>query len=187
MPNSISSFAFVKKSGDVMTGDLDLGPTGNLILADGRLVDGKDVSEMQKPSGRLYLASDQLNLSAGFPSRVDLDTIDPDFNDGIEDVENHKITPGVAGYYLITGQVTLDIEDTNAEFQVTVKMNAATNILGAHNHNSLAGRMSVRCSNVYYLDDNDYVQLYIKPVTGGDTTDVLGSKAYTFLGLQRVR
>jgi len=141
----------------------------------------------QRPSGKLYLGSDQLNLVHDTATLVELDTIASGFTDGIEDTANHKITPGVAGFYLITAQVRF----MNLVAEKTYKAGIVVNAASYYCHNiTWAGGgvyLTMPLAALVKLTATDYVRLFAESESGDDTVDIGGSQWATFLSVQRVR
>ncbi len=141
----------------------------------------------QKPSGKLYLSSPQLNLANGVWTLVTLTGIGAGFTDGIEDTANFRITPGYAGFYIIQGLVTF------------------LNVVAARNYSAglLISNTTWLCANtgwtgggVYYsvpvlalvkLSATDYVELKALSGSGDNTVDLYADLANTYLSVQRVR
>jgi hypothetical protein len=74
----------------------------------------------QQPSGRIYLNGNQNNINNGVSTKVLLNTVDPLFTDGIEDVVNHRITPGVAGWYFFSASVCWEVVLDQKRYSMTV-------------------------------------------------------------------
>jgi len=141
----------------------------------------------QRPSGKLYLASNQFNLVDGASTIVELDTIGTGFTDGIEDTVNHRITPGQAGFYNVIGQVTFTSVVADKAYDVGLYVNHATWI--NYNRSYVGGGVhySVPVAALVKLTATDYLELIAVSRSGGDTVDILASAYDTFLSVQRVR
>ena len=143
----------------------------------------------QRPSGKLFLGTQQNNLVHGDDTLVLLDTISANFKDGIEDVATHRITPGVAGWYSIVGQVEFESLSmvADARFGVNIRVSG---VLANENwvHSSIANTVTGVCLlPCYYLTPADYVELHARSYAGVDTVDISSNELSTFLALQRVR
>jgi len=141
----------------------------------------------QRPSGKLYLSAEQPNLVSGDITLVELETIAAGFADGIEDTANHKITPGVAGFYLLTGRVTFVNVVADRGYDANIRINGAT--YACFNYNWCGGgtRFSLPLAALVKLTATDYLELMARSVAGVDTVDVSGGLHNTFLSIQRVR
>ena len=231
MPNIITPFGFVKKTGDTMSGDLDLvlnklyltdgekgGSVGgvstvsdtvailkanggywgnlklgvaeltsNLIMAAGMTVDGVDVSEIGKPSGKLFLGTTQENLVDGVITDVELDTIPGAYTDGIENTGTHEITPGVAGFYSIVGQVMFWNVVADKDYEAILKVSGAVvcrNLIHASKTGSIG--VPVSLPNHYFTAAN-FLELAACSHSGDNTVDINPGETWTFLAVQRVR
>jgi len=142
----------------------------------------------QRPSGKLYLANNQLNLVSTVCTLVDLDTIPADFTDGIENTGTHRITPGYGGFYAITGQVTFEAVVADKDYEARVRLNGGGYICRNVSHASKAGSLSVPVSlSCQLMTVADYIELWAQSDAGVDTVDINISEVFTFLALQRVR
>ena len=144
-------------------------------------------SSLQKPTGGMYLSVEQSNLVHNVWTFVELDAISAGFTDGIEDIVNHKITPGVAGYYLIIAQLCLLRLIADKNYRLTIRISDATSIADSYVHSSVVDSLSINCTTIVYLGAADYVQIGVTSMAGVDTVDILANPRYTFLRVQRVR
>jgi len=141
----------------------------------------------QRPSGKLYLGARQYNLVDSVVTLVELDTIPAGFTDGIEDTANHRITPGVAGFYDIIGNVIFLGTVPSRHFLTLVRLNGASTIIRACNQSSKLVELSVNAHALYYLSDTDYLEMNVVSYSGDNTIDIHENEEYTFLSVQRVR
>lgn len=187
MPNAIAQFGFVKKSGDIMSGDLDLGAIGNLILAAGKTVDGIDVSELQVPVGGLYLSTEQSNITHDLLTLVNLETVPYGFNDGIENPATHRITVNKNGLYLIVAQLTYGYPEVDALHYMYVRKNTTTNIIIASHVIHVSENHNLPGAKIDWLANNDYLELYALQEGITDTVDIVKGEMNTFLAVVRLR
>jgi len=162
--------------------------TFDLQMAEGGLVDGKDVSEIQKPSGNLYLSSDQLNLEKSVFTLVNFDSILPEFTDGIENTTTHIITPGQAGFYLVAVQVAMKNVLADYFYGARLRRNAGeTELWRSYLQASISGTIHIAGTVICYLNIDDYVDVQAAQYTVEDTVDIGAGSNTTFLYLQRIR
>lgn len=141
----------------------------------------------QRPSSRLYLATDQYNLVDTVPTVVKLDTISAGFTDGIEDTTLHRITPGVAGFYHITGLVTLYSFVVDKSYRSAIYI-SGTNWLAFNFAWPMGGtRLSLPVGGLAKLAATDYVELVAISDSGNNMVDIIAGSYNTFLSVQRVR
>lgn len=141
----------------------------------------------QRPSGKLYLSATQSNLVDGVITVVELNTVVTGFTDGIEDTVNHKITPGHAGFYHITGMVTFLNPVAARSYYAAIILN---NDDYRCFHISWAGGgtyFSVPVAALVKLTVTDYIQLWARSDSGDNTVDIQPGVHLTFLSVQRVR
>ena len=141
----------------------------------------------QRPNGKLYLDTVQLNLVHGAETLVLLDTIPASFVDGIENTVTHRITPGVAGWYSIVGHISFSQPVANTCYVCTVKVSGVI-VCISYIHAALAYDVSPNCVlPCHYLTNTDFVELYATSRSGGNTVDIFDLEPKTFLAVQRVR
>lgn len=141
------------------------------------------------PCGGLHLGTDQLNLVNGSEILVELDTLLSGFTDGIEDTTNHKITPGVAGLYLISAAVIFKNIVNDKTYRLSVKDNS-TRIIDAYLPSSVATIskfVTIAEAKPVWLSAVSEIKLYACSFSGDDTVDVFGFGGHTFLTVCRMR
>jgi len=142
----------------------------------------------QKPSGMMYLSADQLNLLDNTETLVELNTIWAGFNDAIENIVTHRITPGKAGFYSIVGQVRFKSVVADKSYHALIRRNTAAIIQNNASHSSdVLGLTAVCVVPNWYLAADDYIELYAVSNAGVDTVDIDSAELRTFLAIQRVR
>ena len=141
----------------------------------------------QKPSGGMWLGTDQLNLVHGVATLVELDSLRTGFADGIENLATHRITPGVAGFYSITAQVTFLNLIADKTYQAIIRINGATYLCTNSNHAAITEPLSVPASVLVKLTATDYIELMARSWSGDNTVDVHKNYYFTFLLVQRIR
>lgn len=143
--------------------------------------------DVLRPSGKLYLGTDQLNLVHGADTKVTLDTIATDFVDAIEDTANHKITPGYAGFYIVLGMVTFKNVVAAKTYRAGILVSNTFWPCYSVGHYGHGTQLSVPVLGLVSLTASDYVELWARSNSGDNTVDVYGHESYTYLTAQRVR
>ena len=136
----------------------------------------------QRPSGGMYVTG-ITDLTNGSYVLMTFDTIISGFNDGIEDVVNHWIKPGVAGYYSIAARISFQNVVADKTYIGDLRVSGVskeTAYWHAATTTFLGGRIVVP---VFYLTATDYLTLYAMSNSGDNTVDVNKAK----LWVQRVR
>jgi len=141
----------------------------------------------QRPSGKMYLSADQLNLVSAVWTVVELNTISANFGDGIEDTAGHRITPGVAGFYDVKGQVAFKNVIADKSYYASVRINGVTYKGVVYDQAAIAANLTVPVNLHLYLSDTDYLELLAISIAGVNTVDVYAGETRTFLSVQRVR
>ena len=142
----------------------------------------------QRPSGKLYLLTPMTNLINNTATRVLLDTIPPDFKDGIEDIVNHRITPGKAGLYLVNSRAYFDLAAADTVYKIEVRENG--NVISSdHQQCSIAnGEVTCEINFLCHLAHDSYLELWATSVSGNDDVGLHGGPIQvTALSVQRVR
>ena len=146
----------------------------------------------QAPSGRIYRATPQNNINTGVQTTILLDTIDPLFTDGIEDVINHRILPGVAGWYLFFASMCWESVVDQMRYGLEVLLHPSATGIGI-DHSCASGTGGTakqefrKVSDVIYLTAVQGIYMQAHHVDGSNLPDVVGGRYYTFLTVQRVR
>lgn len=141
----------------------------------------------QRPSGKLYLGTDQLNLIDTVQTIVDLDTIPAAYKDGIEIALTHRITPGIAGFYSIFGQIKFINDQDNKRYAVMIAVSDVPVVVNYALSNAITSCTPFVGLPNHYLSDTDYVQLWAVSYSGDNNTDIEAGELSTFLSVQRVR
>lgn len=142
----------------------------------------------QRPSGKLYLSADQLNLVDASVTLVELDAIPAAYKDGIENTGTYRITPGRAGFYSIVGQVRFKNVITDKDYYSMIRISGGAFVCEVCAHASYAAAVTAKCCLPnHYFSNTDYVQLWAESFAGVDTVDIDDTEARTFLAIQRVR
>ena len=141
----------------------------------------------QRPSGKLYLVNDQLNLVDNTWTKVALDTIAPGFTDGIEDTVNNRITPGHPGFYNIKGLVTFIHTVANCNYRARIRISNTNSYSIKYSWTGSIIRLGVPVGDLIKLTAADYVELWALSNSGDNTVDIEPGVHYTFLSVQRVR
>lgn len=142
----------------------------------------------QKPTGRLYLQGDQDNIASGVSTKVEINYVSAEYVDGIEDGVNHRITPGVPGFYTIQGQIVFEEVVADKQYIANIYVNGSPDFSKSYAHSSNVGDISasVNIASVW-LSATDYMELYGEHNAGVGTVDFAGGRHNTFLIVQRVR
>ena len=143
----------------------------------------------QRPSGGLYLSIEQYNLVNNVWTLVELDTVCDlgNANDGIEDTGTHRITPGVAGLYLVICQVTFLNPVADKEYDALVMTDGTMHEIRMAQHSSNVNLLGVAVSGLIWLNKTQYIELYARSNSGTDLVDLSCGPPATFLHVQRVR
>ena len=149
------------------------------------------------PHGRIQLGSDQLNLANDTDIKVLLDEIEGDaldgqYQDGIEDAVNNRITPGVAGLYICFAQITYIAAVIDKLYRASLYRNwgiGGSRIIGANEYvlTYASGVAVVSVHGHCWLDTDDFIELIAYHFAGVGTVDIDSGSISTFLYVQRIR
>lgn len=141
------------------------------------------------PSSLMYLQSAQENIANWANVLVELDRVPADYTDGVEDTVNHKITPGIAGYYCVVAQITYFNVVADKQYQVRIKLSNEA-VFAAIGVNHVSTTEQISCIAVLpclKMAADDFVSMYAFHEAGVGTIDIESNSNYTYLSLQRVR
>ena len=144
----------------------------------------------QQPSGRMFRNGNQAGIAGGgIYQQILLNAISPNFIDGIEDVVNAWILPGVTGWYQVNASIKIDHPNTaDVQYSLHVLRNPGGNLIfqdfkcpctTAYNH-------SLNISDIVYLTNLQYLEMGLAHNAAAPET-VIGQSTCTFLSVQRVR
>lgn len=163
-------------------------PDANVSLhvgSDGFAATGKGIRNDHPPRARMYLDQVQDNMTANAWAKIILNADDYD-SDNITDLVNSRITPGVAGYYQVEGSITWDAGfAAGNRMGAKLRVNNATDKKAHHDHAGGTSWKTVHVSDNFYMSDTDYVELFGRPGTAGNTADVRQGSVNTNLYLYR--
>ena len=153
---------------------------------DAMVVNKKYSDDAHEPYARMYVTAAQDNLTDVTWTTITLDTDTFDFST-ITDLSNYKITPAVAGYYMVLGQVTYANVIAEKTYYAQIYKNGTTATATRSQQNGAATTdVSVTVQDVVLLDDDDYIQLRGYVNCGAATVDINAGTADTYLILYRL-
>ncbi len=154
--------------------------------ADADISNKKYSDDQHLPYARMYPTAAQNNLTDTTWTTITLDT--DEFDSGtITDLANYKITPAVAGQYLVTGQITFTNTIANKTYYAQIYFNgtAAKSIASAHT-GAATTDVTVSMQDVIVFDADDYIQLRGQVNVGAATVDINVGSTDTYLVLYRL-
>jgi len=154
--------------------------------ADADISNKKYCDDQHLPYARMYCTAAQNNLSDTTWTTITLDT--DTFDSGtITDLANYKITPAVAGQYLVCGQITYTNTIANKTYYAQIYFNATSAKAIASSHTGDATTdITVSVCDVIVFDADDYIQLRGQVNAGVDTVDINVGSTDTYLVLYRL-
>jgi len=139
----------------------------------------------QRPNGKLYLSAQQDDIANTTWTLVELNTIFPNFIDGIENTGTHRITPGPSGFYYVSGLAIFRNIVADSKYQVAVyKNDGGSGIFMTNKHSSHNDFLYVPCSDIIFLAKDDFLDLRVYHNAGVGTVDISQNSRLT---VQRVR
>jgi len=137
----------------------------------------------QRPSGKMT-GPGQLNLANSVPTKMLLDTTPAEYTDNISDPVNHRILPGVAGFYHIVGAVLFYNTITDAIYCARLYV-SGVEVCSDWRHAAVSNRnLNCQCDLPnQYLSATQYVELFAISWSGDNWVDIHNS----WLAVQRVR
>ena len=100
-------------------------------------------------------------------------------NTGSFSATNSRYTPGVAGWYLITAELTCHHNGSGSWWHIEIRKNGVGVGVGhSHYPHTVNGlRVPIACTGLFDMDSTDYVEVYINQSTG--STRGVDDKALT--------
>jgi len=173
-------------SGITTIADASLMASTAAPTTDAMIVNKKYADDAHEPYARMFVTAAQDNLTDVTWTTITLDTDTYDFST-ITDLANYKITPAVAGYYMVIGQVTYANVIAEKTYSAQIYKNGDTAMTTKNQQNGAATTdVSVPVSDVLLLDADDYVQLRGYVNCGAATVDINVGTTDTYLVLFRL-
>ncbi len=142
----------------------------------------------QRPSGKIILDAIHHNLVDTVVTVVPFNTIPAEYTDGIEDVVNHRITPGVAGFYNIVGRVKFLDCVLGRSYTSAIRLNGAGYLNFDYKEaTAFTTVTTICCVPNQYLSNTDFIELVAVSNAGANTVDIDSEPWFSYLALQRVR
>jgi hypothetical protein len=173
-------------SGITTVADASLMASTAAPSTDAMIVNKKYADDAHKPYARMYGTAAQANLTDVTWTTITLDT--DTFDSGtITNLSSYKITPAVAGYYIIIGQITYENAIAEKTYYAQIYKNGTTATATRSQQNGAATTdVSVTVQDVVLLDADDYITLRGYVNCGANTVDINVGTADTYLILYRL-
>lgn len=154
------------------------------IGSDGYASTGKGIRNDHPPRCRAYLSGHHsLATSTTWAVALNAETHDSDSIHSTT-VNNNRITPGVAGYYLVIANIAYNTTIDNKRYMCAIRVNGAdvaiSEVAGSTNKNVVAN-----VSDITYLSSTDYVDMTAWHDSGVNK-NVVGTSVRTFLTVHRI-
>jgi hypothetical protein len=142
---------------------------------------------VERVACRAYLGANQSNIASASDVKVSLAVTEYDLGENFDTATNYRFTAPVSGLYNIVGQVTYVDSSVQADksYKAMIFMNG-TAISGASVTASVAEYVSAVTATEAYLDKDDYIELFAYTSGTGDTVDIYGTSAYTYLVIRLI-
>lgn len=140
-------------------------------------VDGQMMVSGNMPAFSAYQSSAQTLSSATF-TKLQFQTKEWDTANCFDNTTNYRFTPNVAGYYLVTGSMTLGASNSNNFVQIY--KNGSVARYGSQN---TVDRSQIS-AYIYLNGTTDYIELYGRVVTG-QVLDASATNTYFQASLAR--
>jgi hypothetical protein len=137
------------------------------------------------PRARMYLGTTQSNIDHTAFVKVALDTDSYD-SGSITNTTTNRITPGIAGYYLVTGQIYYTGGFAAGELLQTHIYVNGSSVTAARSKATGTSTETRLAQDVIYLGATDYVELYARANTAGSTADISSGSSGTYLVVHRL-
>ncbi len=135
-------------------------PTADAELANKKYVDDFHVYAKMNNSATQAIGSSST-------TKVQYNTSEFDSTGSIVDLSNERLTPGVVGYYIVTGVLQLIDLDDAKKFDLTIKKNNAVAAFSSLTASIANADPCISLSTLLYLDADDYVEVWAYQTSGG--------------------
>ena len=128
---------------------------------------------------RVSLGTAQNNIAANTWTKVLLDTESYDIGG---DFASYKFTAPVTGYYFVTGSVLWNTKQVDSHYDMAIYKNG----VGIANAYIVPGGnyyINPNISDVVYLGEDDYLELYARTADSTATSDITANAAQTFMSV----
>lgn len=119
---------------------------------------------------RVYLSSEQANLTSNSWQKVLLNTVDYDNGTNFDTANNKFIVP-VTGLYRVQAVVEFNDLIADRENRVAIYVEGAS-VAESAKHSRITGNLSVEVIDEMYLQALDEIEVYAKPDVGGSANSV---------------
>lgn len=173
------------KNGAVSIASLTLGTP--LAVAQGGTGASTAVTAMTnlafQSKARVYRTGLQ-TITTGTFTKVQLNTENYDTLSEFDSTTNYRFTASSAGTYDIKGQIYMDSSSGGSLLIIDIRVNNASIIYNQEPMGTTA--RGICTSTDYYLNANDYVELFVYHDSGANRDVYPGTTAFTFLSVRRV-
>ena len=136
------------------SGTVTLGTSGETFTA----ATGVTATGFNNPAFSAYLSADQTSLTDNTWVKVAADVEFYD-SDGKYDVSTYRFTPTIAGKYIFGASLYVEASNTMESSSLSFYKNGSNLLYKEENADDITTQ---QLTGVIDLDDNDYVELYIK-------------------------
>ncbi|MFH1240147.1 MAG: hypothetical protein V1672_02925 [Candidatus Diapherotrites archaeon] len=147
-------------------------------------------SAPNQPMFRAFMTSAMSDLTNNVWTEVNIDDdsgtvgFDPKnkFN-----TTTHAYTPVEEGYYLVYGQAYWSTNiTTNKRYNCSIYKNGASVSLDSVHSSDAAAYLMCRVTDLIYLDSNDYIEFYVRSLSGDNTADIAGGTTATYFFAHKI-
>jgi hypothetical protein len=170
--------------------------TDEFLISDAGTIKRIDYSYIKASNTPAFHAfkSGNTNISSGSDVKIGFDTELFDSDSKYDNSTNYRFTPGVAGKYLVYGQVNAS-NSSGEEYQygaILLYKNGSElsrNAIDFNNNSAGKGNQIIQAiSMIVDFDTDDYVEMYVKASVGSGTPSIAGdsSASPTFFGAYKI-
>mgnify|MGYP001189102982 CR=1 FL=1 len=134
---------------------------------------------------RVRLSTTQTDLTNNTWTKVLLNVVDYDQGKNFDVTTNNRFTVPVTGLYHIIASIEFTGVIATKRYKTGIYKNGAS-IREVTKHSSVADNITVDCSDYFYLQANDYIELYGYAEAGVSTVDILSGSKATILAIYLV-
>lgn len=138
-----------------------------------------------RPSLRVYLGTDQLNIPDTTWTLIDIDTNDALFDVNVAPI--FRVGLDKPGYYLVLGSVHFKSVIADKTYKVAIRKSDDQYVRSVQVHSANVDDLIVQVGGEICFGPGTYVELYVYLNVGAGTVDIDADEWGTFLRAQRIR
>ena len=145
----------------------------------------KRANIVEPAKARAYLSTVMNDLTSGTSYKVLLDAESWDPGNNFDSTTNHRFVAPKSGYYLVCAGIQYASVVADKVYYLQIKGNSIATRYARY-HSSIAENLMVNFSDIVYLNEGDYIELWALHYAGVNTVDIGIGEGSTFLAVSYI-